>query len=167
MKKVFLSGLAVMAFVCIANFSFAQTVIMFEATNALNDTIVGFNFDVEPASEFSSFIPGDIIPSSWTGIFSNSPTITWFDFQNDAGSEDPLISGMLGRFDSDVILSNFGLGVSGGIGAPEIDREFWVNLDEISNTYTITGTPVPIPPALLLFGSGLIGLVGLRRKIKK
>jgi hypothetical protein len=30
-----------------------------------------------------------------------------------------------------------------------------------------TASQVPIPPALLLFGSGLIGLVGLRRKIKK
>jgi hypothetical protein len=29
-----------------------------------------------------------------------------------------------------------------------------------------TASQVPIPPALLLFGSGLIGLVGLRRKIK-
>ena len=167
MKKIFLIGLLVMAFACIANLSIAQTVITFEATNALDGTIVGFNFDVEPESDFSNFNPGNIIPSSWTGNFSNSPTITWGDFANAVGSEDALISGMLGSFDTDVTLSQFALGVSGGIGAPQIDKDFWVNLDNITNTYTITGTPIPIPSALLLLGSGLLGMLGIRHRIKK
>jgi hypothetical protein len=31
----------------------------------------------------------------------------------------------------------------------------------------IHGTPVPVPAAVWLFSSGLVGLVGLRRKLKK
>jgi hypothetical protein len=33
--------------------------------------------------------------------------------------------------------------------------------------YVVTNTSVPEPPTMLLFGSGLIGLLGLRRKMKK
>ena len=32
---------------------------------------------------------------------------------------------------------------------------------------TFSASPVPIPSALLLFGGGLLGLVGIRRKLKK
>jgi hypothetical protein len=39
--------------------------------------------------------------------------------------------------------------------------EYYVRLGE--TTLTIETAPVPLPPALLLFGSGLLGLVGLRR----
>ena len=35
------------------------------------------------------------------------------------------------------------------------------------NDFYLSGSPVPIPAAVWLFGSGLIGLVGLRRKMKK
>ena len=32
--------------------------------------------------------------------------------------------------------------------------------------FTVTTSPVPLPPAILLFASGLVGLLGLRRKKK-
>jgi hypothetical protein len=38
---------------------------------------------------------------------------------------------------------------------------------EIDLTLNVYGSPVPIPPALWLLGSGLVGLVGIRKKFKK
>lgn len=32
---------------------------------------------------------------------------------------------------------------------------------------TLYGNPVPVPAAILLLGSGLVGLTGFRRKLKK
>ncbi|MBW1800759.1 MAG: PEP-CTERM sorting domain-containing protein [Deltaproteobacteria bacterium] len=38
--------------------------------------------------------------------------------------------------------------------------------DALFDDFSLTGTPVPAPAALLLFGSGLIGLLGFRRKLR-
>lgn len=41
------------------------------------------------------------------------------------------------------------------------------NIGKISNVGVVDGAPVPVPAAAWLLGSGLIGLVGVRRKFKK
>jgi hypothetical protein len=43
----------------------------------------------------------------------------------------------------------------------------WSNYFSISEIELISGNPVPEPTTLLLLGSGLIGLIGFRRKFKK
>ena len=168
MRKV-LSVVCIVAIcISIAGISNASTAIYFEDTNALNGTIMGFNFDIaaEDLNHYGEFDPnfvseGGIIPDTWTGIFSSSPTYTYFEF---ASEETALASGLLGTFDSDVILTNWALGVSGGIDPPVQGEDWWVNFDSNTFTYTITGTPVPLPSALFLLGGGLVGLVCFRRK---
>jgi len=50
-------------------------------------------------------------------------------------------------------------GLSGNTLELTLFRNTWIMLDEVS----FAGTPVPLPPGLLLMGSGLVGLVGWRR----
>ena len=42
-----------------------------------------------------------------------------------------------------------------------------VALSNITVTGTLAGNPVPIPPAIWLLGSGLLGLAAVRRKLRK
>jgi hypothetical protein len=46
---------------------------------------------------------------------------------------------------------------------PDVEYMATITLDSAGNL-TITNSPVPVPGALWLLGSGLLGLVGLRRK---
>ncbi|MDY6950660.1 MAG: VPLPA-CTERM sorting domain-containing protein [Thermodesulfobacteriota bacterium] len=41
-----------------------------------------------------------------------------------------------------------------------------VTAGSLDMAFVITGEPVPVPPAVWLLGSGLIGLVGIRRRYK-
>ena len=43
----------------------------------------------------------------------------------------------------------------------------WSGLDDLDLAIRIYGDPVPIPSAIWLLGSGVIGVVGLRRKFRK
>ena len=54
----------------------------------------------------------------------------------------------------------FGLDESPGIFSP-------ISWAAIDNVAVIPAAPVPIPATLLLFGSGLLGLVGLRKRIRR
>jgi hypothetical protein len=48
------------------------------------------------------------------------------------------------------------------------DAGQWTLASDGTATYTLAGgSPVPLPGALWLFGSGLMGLVGISRRRKK
>lgn len=61
------------------------------------------------------------------------------------------------------------------VGNPHFADPVWIDFmpqhtDELNALYGISGpltAPVPLPSAILLFGTGLIGLAGFRRKFKK
>ncbi len=63
--------------------------------------------------------------------------------------------------------ANFGISFGGG----DFDLDFLNHgydgdaetIDRLGR-FCVYGDPVPIPGALVLFGSGIIGLIGLRRK---
>jgi len=57
----------------------------------------------------------------------------------------------------------------GVLGVAEVDGAFIDSLGDgfsIALDLTLTPTAVPIPPALWLFGSGLLGLIGMARRKK-
>ena len=57
-----------------------------------------------------------------------------------------------------------------GVGSELAGRNYGEDWDDQTYyplAYQIHGTAVPIPGAVWLFGSGLLGLVGLKRKLKK
>ena len=56
---------------------------------------------------------------------------------------------------------------------PDYTRIIWITLDVVGvenldlTLDNVTLSPVPVPSALCLLGSGLVGLVGFRRKIRE
>ena len=106
------------------------------------------------------------------------PSSTSFFFQGEADNDGGLISLFYAPFvpsppqiDTAGILASFDVtgDVLGSYQLSIIDLAFSDVLDPVTVDFrngNVNVNAVPIPPALLLFGSGLIGLVGLRRKIK-
>ncbi len=102
---------------------------------------------------------------SFLVTFSNPPT-------GGLSSDSSVFS--LGLF-SDTTTWNPLLNTAGGILGPNLAGTlFTINLNNdgtsssvIADPTDVTVSPTPIPPSVLLFGSGLIGLVGIRRRATK
>ena len=136
--------------------SHASTVVYFEAIGALSD-VAGFDFTILTPEDASvaNFTPN--LPTGWLD-FSLGDLVSALD-STGSGS---LTTGTIGSFDLDVTLGNWNFGTQ-----TAVDLEQGIDFVVLHDGADYTVAAIPIPGALLLFGSGLIGIVGVRRKLVK
>jgi len=111
-------------------------------------TLTRYYWDLNPTSTCPFYTPGtDLPPPIWTGFesdfFTTSPILTltpeqYASFYSSPGTYHPAV---------------------------------WIYNSNGDGTYAQQSltmlAPVPVPPAVWLLGSGLIGLIGIRRRLKK
>jgi hypothetical protein len=122
--------------------------------------IGAFQFDIlniDPAIDaFDDFTA--TLPAGWLDMTnSGSKTFNSFSF---SGVDLP--TGQVGYFNIDVELGNW---VLGDQLANTLIEGVDFQVASIGTDYMVKA--VPIPPALLLFGSGIIGVLGIRRRFNK
>jgi hypothetical protein len=113
-----------------------------------SDTVVAHSFDL--TDYFIEQRSGS--PYSEHGLYSINGG-GWISFPADTSSGNGLFTLILNTQLDSIALTALGLGEEGQ------DHEFSVAGAEVS--------AVPIPSAILLLGSGLIGLAGIRKKFKR
>jgi hypothetical protein len=133
-------------------------------------------FDVDDSFALSTSTFGDAIPSAisygWSGDFTagtNTLTISNADYDALIGSSpNPLNNGQLFNIDYTGLITGLSkayffdmTGLDENVFTVEITNPNWLADGNLQFDAT---NAVPIPSALLLLGSGLLGLVGLRRK---
>jgi hypothetical protein len=116
-----------------------------------------------------SIVWGDDIILDGSGSYDPNPPqymrfiLKWeWDLDNDGVFDDALgAQPTLTQVDYesfwDVGVNDIGLKVTNNVRPPDIDIDFT----------TVEISPIPIPGAIWLLGSGLIGLVGLRKKLRR
>lgn len=92
---------------------------------------------------------------------------TWFDDEADTDIRDGYAP-FMGYYRPEGCLSDFDGENAGGVWTIEVEDDFYWDTGTLGGfMLDITPVSVPLPGALLLFGSGLAGLLGLKRGRKK
>lgn len=117
--------------------------------------IASFDFTVTGATgaDFTA-----TLPSGWLSL----PTGNIFSCFDGSGTHS-LPTGDVGSFTSTVTLSNWVFGNQSG---QTIAASNYV-VSHIGTNYVISPAAAPTPAAVWLLGSGLVGLVALRRRMRK
>jgi hypothetical protein len=152
--------LALAVFVATPQLALSSTIVTVQPGGTFIN-IESFNFSISgpsgtTASNFTASLPAD-----WFNL-SSGPVISALSL----GSFLP--TGAIGSFNVDnVVLSGwvFGHLVNGNAVSFTQGIDYFVS--QVGGNYVVSGSAVPIPAAVWLLGSGLVGLIGLRRRMKK
>ena len=134
--------------------------------NSVNSSTVllaGTDYIVSVSGTFQVGGPGDGLADAEYADFSDPPN-SLLDFTGSGIDLGVSIDGNntdWGAYASDHVYSILLSGNNSTIAIRYLDENY---LDNTGNlTLTISSSPVPVPPAAWLFGSGLLGLVGMAR----
>ena len=128
----------------------------------------GTGIDVHFAKSAASGLPGTILESSSVYVF-NTPTIKTAPFGGTTLIDEPgtYWIWLTQSSGSSLVGASWYLNNTGVIGNTALlvnGTADWLLVEDAEQAYRINGTIVPIPAAIWLFGSGLIGLIGIARR---
>jgi hypothetical protein len=159
--KMFLAGVVVFVVLVIPVYSGGSTIL--ETTGWITESPQGLVFDfwLEPASSCTATISDLSYEEHGFGFQDLFMSISTAKEKFGATDEAGTIQFTTGEKGNTYFANIFGLPVEGGRGA----GNFGLHIEAVHAS--LPTSQVPIPGSLVLLGSGLMGVVGLRKKFRK
>ena len=179
MKKLLLAGVLFISSLLIGTNAIAQlyTISIEGLSDPSEIESISLWFDVSDDFELLSSVElGSAIPESegygWSlyyGDLAENDSILMLEIVNEDylmdGISNSLLDGDIVTFDYSGSILDIDQFQFGDVYGDEISIELLVTGED--GTVFTGGSAVPVPPAFLLLGSGLVGMLGIRRKLNK